>query len=228
MSAPTKPSDPAPGEDVFTDEDLIPDSREVAAKQSGRRRVIIDKTATTVAVIAYGMVAGGMIALGACAAPFVFQLTPYPWSGKAMGAAFSRFDFIAMTCAVTGLGAEVVRTLLTLRSRKSQSWVHRVRRYAAIALALGAAYTGMQLSPQIMVMHEQGVRRNVGAEGAELERVHKQAEMVGKGVVALALALIALHIATLPSGGGGLAEGDEEGEDDEDVLAPLPPGPATR
>lgn len=223
-SAPTKPSDPAPGEDVFTDEDLVPDSRDVAAERRARRHVIIEKTATIFAVIAYGMVAGGMIALGACAAPFVFQLTPHPWSGKAMGAAFSRFDFIAMTCAVIGLGAEVVRTLLTLKSRASQSWVHRVRRYAAIALALGATYTGMQLSPQIMAMHEEGVRRNVGAEGAELERVHKQAELIGKGVVALALALIALHIGTLPGGGPR----STEGEDDEDVLAPLPPGPGTR
>ncbi len=221
MSGPLEPDDPAPGEDVFTDDDLAPSSGELATRRKQERRVVIDTAATIVAVLAYAMIAGGMIALGACAAPYVFELTPHPWSGKAMGAAFSRFDVIAVACAVVGLGAEVVRTMLTLRSPYARAWLPRVRRYVAIALALGAVYSGTQLSPRIMELHEAGVRRNVGAEGTELERIHQQAELVGKIDVALAALLIALHIVTL---GGGLRMGD----DDEDVLAPLPPGPTKR
>src|SRR5687768_10213665 len=105
----------------------------------------IEKAAAIVAVIALGIWAGGMLALGVCAAPFVFQLTPHPHSGQAMGAAFARFDFIAIGCSVVALGAEVVRTIIGLR-RKNHGGVilPRLRRYAAIALALGAVYSGMR------------------------------------------------------------------------------------
>ncbi len=220
MSAPVKPHDPAPGEDVFTADDLLPNSEDERRYRGVVRRARIDKAAVVLAVTAYGMIAGGMIALGACAAPFVFKLTPHPFSGQAMGAAFSRFDYIAVACAVIGLGAEVVRTVLTLKTKAAGSWWPRVRRYAAILLALGSVYSGTQLSPQIMAFHQAGVRRNVGPEGDQLERVHKQAELIGKLVVALAAALIALHV--------GTTSGPSRPEDDEDVLAPLPPGPATR
>ena len=209
MGMPVKSDDPAAGEDVFTDEDLVPEP-------GNSRRSHIDRAATIVAVLALGMIAGGMVALGAAAAPVVFKL-PDPLSGNTMGAAFSRFDSIAITCALVGLAAEVVRTVVSLRSPNSRSWLPRVRRYLAILLACATLFIGLQLSPQIMSAYRAGVRRNVGAEGATLEQNHKQAELVGKVVVGLAAALIALHILTLQGGT----------KDDDDVLGPLPPGPAT-
>jgi hypothetical protein len=215
---PAKPENPAPGEDVFTDEDLQPDSEDERRAKTASRRGAFDTAATIVAVLAFGMIAGGMIALGAVAAPVVFKL-PDPLSGNTMGATFSRFDGVAITCSLIGLAAELVRTLVSFKSRQ-QSWLPRVRRYLAILLALGTLYVGMQLSPKIMSAYEAGVRRNVGAAGAELEATHKRAELVGKVVVALSAALIALHIVTLKSA-------RQQAEDDEDVLGPLPPGPAS-
>jgi hypothetical protein len=203
---------PKPGEDTFTAADLEPSD----AEKNARRRAIAEKAAATVAVMALGLWFGGMIALGACAAPFVFEMTPYPWSGKAMGAAFQRFDGIAMGCAVVVLGCEVVRTLLTLR-RRDGVWIARIRRYLAILAAGCAIYGGMILSPRIVRMHEEGVRRNVGPEGLQLEAVHKQAELVAKVAVVLALALIALHVFTLRTAGD---------DDDDEAVAPLPPGPS--
>jgi hypothetical protein len=200
-----------PGNEVFTAADLEPSDSEKRAI----RRMRIDKAAAITAVLALGTWAGGMLALGACAAPFVFQLTPAPWSGYAMGAAFARFDSIAIACSVLTLGAEVVRTLLVLKRPASRAILPRLRRYAAIVLALGAVYIGMHVSPTINQMHEQGVRRNVGPEGIELERIHKQAELIGKITMPLALALAALHIATLRTAP------DEDDEEEED-LAPRP------
>jgi hypothetical protein len=183
-----------PGEDVFTEEDLQPGDED----KSARRRMHADRAATTVAVTALGLWAGGMVALGACAAPFVFELTPYPFSGQAMGAAFARFDTIAIACSVLVLGCEVARTLIARGA--ATAIVPRIRRGLTVILAMGALYGGVRLTPSILALHNAGVRRNVGADGAELERIHKQAEMIGKITVPGALALIALHIFTLRVG----------------------------
>lgn len=204
----------APGDDVFTDDDLAPSDEEVQA----RRRAVIDRVATAVACVCLGLWAGGMLSLGACAAPFVFKLTPAPLSGNAMGAAFARFDSIAIACAITGLGAEVVRTILALK-RADRSWWPRFRRYAAIILAAAAVYQGVHLTPEINRLHDEGARRRVGAEGAQLESLHTQAESLGKLVVPLALALMVLHIATL--------RGVRDEEEDALTRAPAPPGPGS-
>ena len=211
-------SDPIPpGGDVFTEDDLAPSDDDKRAIRNSR----IDKAAATVATIALGLWLGGTIALGACAAPMVFELTPYPFSGKAMGAAFQRFDMIAIGCAVAALGAEVTRTVLSLKRRSSRgAIVARIRRYALILFAAGVVYTGTQLSPAIMRLHESGVRRHVGAEGDELERIHKQAELVGKVNAVIALLLMVLHVTTVRS------PYEELEDDDEEAYAPLPPGPA--
>jgi hypothetical protein len=205
-------SDVPPGSEVFSEADLAPGDDERRAL----RRALVDRIAATVAVIALGLWAGGLIALGACAAPFVFEYTPYPFSGQAMGLAFRRFDAIAMTCGTIVVGCEVARTLVS-RRRDSQL-VPRIRRALAIMLACGAIYVGLRLTPAIIDMHSAGVRRNVGAEGTELERLHAQAELIGKATVPGALLLIVLHLFTLKSALERLAEEDE-------ALAPLPPGP---
>ena len=62
------------------------------------------RLAAAVGALAAGVWVGGMVALGACAAPFVFRMTPAPYSGDAMGAAFARFDQIALGAAVALLG----------------------------------------------------------------------------------------------------------------------------
>jgi hypothetical protein len=206
---------PAPGEDVFTAADLEPSEEDKRAI----RRMRIDKGAAIVAVIALGVWAGGMLALGVCAAPFVFRLTPAPWSGYAMGAAFARFDTIAIAMSVLTLGAEVVRTLLAMRRPAARALLPRLRRYGAIVLALAAVYSGMRLSPTINQMHQDGVRRNVGPEGIELEKIHKQAELIAKIAMPLALVLAALHVVTLRT---------SPEDDEEESEAPLPPGPRSR
>jgi hypothetical protein len=197
MSTP-RDSDPAPGEDVFTEDDLAPDSLDSldSLDIKAMRNMRIDRGLVVIAVSALGLWVGGIIALGACAAPMVFEFTPHPFSGRAMGAAFMRFDSIAIGCSVVVLGCEVVRTLLTMKER-SQALMPRVRRYFAIAMAAGAVFLGMRLSPEIMRLHEAGVRRGIGVDGEHLQAIHAQAELIAKILVPMAFALIALHILTL-------------------------------
>ncbi|HHH11288.1 MAG TPA: DUF4149 domain-containing protein [Sorangium sp.] len=198
---------PAPGEDTFCEDDLAPSEFERKALRARR----IDRAATSIAVVALGLWSGGMLSLGACAAPMVFKLVPAPVSGYAMGAAFARFDNIAIGCGVVLLAAEMVRTWL---ARGHTNWLSRVRRYMAILLSGAAVYGALVLTPTINEMHASGVQRRVGPAGEQLERVHNNAEMIGRITVPSAMLLMALHIFTIRSA-----------EDDEELaLAPLAPG----
>jgi len=202
-----------PGHETFTESDLAPPEWEVQA----RRRARVDRGATFVAVLALGLWCGGLVALGACAAPMVFGLTPYPFSADAMSAAFERFDGIALGCVVATLGAEVTRSFLDLRSPRAprDRLLARARRYLGILAAVGAIVSGTMLTPEIVRLHKSGARRGVGPDGQRLAEVHKQAESLSKGLLVAAVVTIALHVATVRS-----AREDE----DDDAAAPLPPG----
>jgi hypothetical protein len=201
------------GSEVFGPDDLEPAVWEKkAAKQAGR-----DKVLTIVACCALGTWGGGMTALGVCAAPMVFRLAPAPFNGYAMGAAFERFDAIAVACALCVLACEAGRTLVSWGG--PQRKLDRVRRYAAILLALAAVFSATALSPRINAMYRAGVRRGIEPGGAALEKLHKQAEAVSKGVVPMAFFLLGLHILTLRS------RHDFELEAAEQDLGPAAPGP---
>ncbi len=198
--------------ETFSESDLEPSAEEASRK----RRLVVDRVAVVVAVLAAGLVVGGMLALGACAAPMVFRLTPAPYSGNAMGAAFARFDRIAIGASCALLAAEVARTYLARRHR--QKITERLRRFAGIGLAGAVTFMGLVLSPEINDLHTKGVRRGEGELGMQLEATHKRAEMVGRLEAALGLLCIALHVFTLRTS-------SDEDEDDLDAPAPLPPGP---
>jgi uncharacterized membrane protein len=199
-------------EERFSASDLEPSDDEKRALV----RANIDRVAAAVAVLAAGVWVGGMVALGACAAPAVFQLTPAPHSGNAMGVAFARFDKIALGAAVLVLAAEVARTWAA--GGRARLVAARVRRLTAFAAAACAAYIGLALTPQINELHLSGAQRGVGPAGEVLEAVHKRAELVGKVETGLGVALVALHVFTL-------ALRRPEEDDDHGYAEPLPPGP---
>jgi hypothetical protein len=193
----------------FSEEDLAPDS----SARRATRTWMIDRLAAATGVTAAGLVLGGMLALGAAAAPAVFSLTPRPFSGHAMGQAFTRFGQIALGAACVALLVEVVRALLHRRTPQ-RPW-DRVRRLVSIGVAGCAATMAFNLTPAISRLHESGAVRGEGEQGMLLEATHRRAELVGKLESGLALTLIFLHVLTLRG----------RVEDDEEVSAPLPPGP---
>jgi hypothetical protein len=152
--------------------------------------------ATTLAVVCLGIWVGGLVALGACAAPIVFHVVPAPFSGDAMGAVFRRFDQVAITCGVVVLACEAVR-LRTAPPVSGNRVFERTRTALAVVAAGAAIYGGTRLSPAILALHAAGAVRGLGAEGLELERVHQLAESVAKVEVAAGLLLLALHVTTL-------------------------------
>ncbi len=156
-------------------------------------------TLVTVALVALGVWMGGMIALGAIAAPVVFKTVPAPTNADAMTVVFRRFDTLALACvALAGL-VEVALAVL----RRGRFAGLELARGGLVAVA-GAAvlYVALAVSPRIEALHRAGAVRGQagsagGAGGAELDAIHATAERAGKLGLALGVALIALHAAGL-------------------------------
>lgn len=155
----------------------------------------VERGATVLAIVCLALWVGGLVALGACAAPIIFHVVPAPLSGDAMGAVFRRFDAVVISCAVVVLGSEAVRIRV---GAAPASIAARTRTALAIVAAAAGIYGGVRLSPAIVALHAAGAVRGFGADGAELERLHEWAEAVAKVEVAAGLVLLALQVFTLP------------------------------
>jgi len=150
--------------------------------------------------------AGGLGILGAVVAPIVFRVVAAPASADAMTLVFRRYDAIAMTCAAIAFVAEATLGFLAHRPSEgegtSEPEAERPRRRIApsdvvrsgalgVAGALAIA-VGAWLSPGIEGLHRGGAVRGFGADGLELERLHRLAELAGKGQIALLLVVLVL------------------------------------
>jgi uncharacterized membrane protein len=150
------------------------------------------KATTAVALLACALWLGGMIALGAIAAPTVFGIVPAPYSADAMTVVFRRFDKLAMSCAAILALTEVVRARLTTDLTRADL----VRGAAVLLAGLLAIAEGMILAPRIEELHRGGAIRGLGAAGEALESAHHLAELAGKGealLVALVVVLLAFR-----------------------------------
>jgi len=150
--------------------------------------------AAALAVVALAIWVGGLVALGACAAPIVFRVVPAPLSGDAMGAVFRRFDGLAIGAAVVVLGCEAVR--MWVREGPAGN-AERIRGALVVAAGAAAIYGGVVLSPSIVALHAAGAVRGFGQDGLELERLHALAEGVAKAEVSMGLLLLVLQVTTL-------------------------------
>jgi hypothetical protein len=153
----------------------------------------IRRVASTVALLAIAVWLGGLVALGALAAPVIFSMVSLPTAADAMVVVFHRFDLVAMTCAALVLIAEAVRA-------GAAPPVSRVDIARGVASALAAALAvleGTVVSPRITALHESGAIRGLGAGGMELARLHNLAELCGQSQLVLLAAVVALHVAAL-------------------------------
>jgi hypothetical protein len=150
-----------------------------------------ERATASLGLLAIAVWLGGLVALGALAAPVVFSVAPWPASADAMSIVFRRFDHLAMACAVLVLVAEVAGSLMR------PSRIVRLRTLVATLAAGVAAVEGTAISPRIAQLHADGAIRGVGIPGRELARLHDWAEVCGKAQVALLVALVVLHVLVL-------------------------------
>jgi hypothetical protein len=175
---------------------------------------ILRKALTVLALVAVALWMGGMVALGAIAAPVVFRVVPAPTSADAMTIVFRRFDMLAMACAAVVLLVEVALAVTTRPILRRDI----ARAFAALIAGGLAVTTGAFLSPKIAGLHEAGAIRGLGALGEELDRAHRAAVTCGNVTMLLLIVVIVLHVI-----GRGTTTGSESG-------ARVPPSakPATK
>lgn len=164
----------------------------------------VSKISTAVSLIACALWAGGLVALGAIAAPVVFGMVPAPSSADAMTVVFRRFDKLAMLCAALLASGEFVR----VRTSAKISRLDMARGFAALAAGVLAVIEGVYLSPKIEGLHLAGAIRGLNDLGRDLEAAHHLAELSGKGQLLFLFAFIVLSVYTMPTAVPPGAPGD--------------------
>lgn len=150
------------------------------------------KISTAISLIACALWAGGLVALGAIAAPVVFGMVPAPSSADAMTVVFRRFDKVAMSCAALLAAGEFVR----VRTSPKISRLDMARGFSALAAGVLAVIEGVYLSPKIEGLHLAGAIRGLNDLGRDLEAAHHLAELCGKGQLLFLFAFIFLSVYT--------------------------------
>jgi putative copper export protein len=155
--------------------------------------LVIRRVLSSVALLAIAVWLGGLVALGAVAAPVVFGMVSFPSSADAMTVVFRRFDFVAMTCAALVLATESIRPLAGLASER----LAPARTVASLLAAVAAVVEGVKISPRIADLHAAGAIRGVDEAGRELAHLHDLAEACGKIELVLLAVVVVLHVVAL-------------------------------
>jgi hypothetical protein len=168
---------------------------------------------STFALVAISVWLGGILALGAIVAPIVFNTIPRPEAADAMILVFQRFDLVAIGCVAVIVATEIFRTLAPPTPGARVRKIGRIdiaRMLTGVAGAILVLTEALWITPTIVDLHRHGAIRGFGGPGLELDRMHRLAESCGKVQVALALALVALHVVTLSVGAGDAAKPDDK------------------
>jgi hypothetical protein len=158
--------------------------------------MLVRRLASSVALLAGAVWLGGLVALGAVAAPIVFSRVSWPENADAMSLVFRRFDSVAMTCAALVVASDAARAFAGVRFTR----LDLGRGLASLIAVAAAVVEGASISPRIAALHAGGAVRGVDAAGLELARLHDLAEALGKAQVILLAIAIVLEVLSLSAG----------------------------
>jgi len=153
------------------------------------RKAAVARVTGVAAILALAVWLGGLVALGAVAAPVVFGTVAMPAAADAMTTVFRRFDVVAMACATIVLLAEAARVL----ARVPYARADHARAGLSVVAAGLAVWEGARVSPRIAHLHFAGAVRGLGPAGMELDRLHDLAETIGKAEVVVLALVLGLH-----------------------------------
>ncbi len=146
----------------------------------------------SVRILALAVWLGGLVALGAIAAPLVFGHVPAPFSADAMTLVFRRFDRFAVASGVVLLVCDGVSAWIGNRATR----LDVVRMGCTVLATLLASLEAAWLSPAISSLHSSGAVRGMGRTGIALEEFHRWAEAVAKGELVLLVVIVVLTALT--------------------------------
>lgn len=156
------------------------------------KRAWISVTAETVATLAVVPWLGGLIALGAIAAPEVFGRLERETAGSLMGPIFRNFDTLVIVAALVFAAAEIARVAVV----GARGWLARVRLGAGALLVACGLISALWLGPQIGEAFDTGVRRDHTSDaGRAMDTAHRRAELAGKTAIILGASWLALGVA---------------------------------
>jgi hypothetical protein len=147
--------------------------------------------ASVIGALAVAVWLGGLIALGAIAAPLVFANVSFPQSADAMTLVFRRFDMVAMTCAAIAMASEAAK----VAGRVAFGRADHLRAGLTVVAAVLAVGEGTLVSPRIAALHGAGVMRGMGVAGETLSHLHDIAETLGKTELVLLAIVLGLLVA---------------------------------
>jgi hypothetical protein len=168
------------------------DSRKLERSESSesRTRRALPAIASVVGALAVAVWLGGLIALGAIAAPLVFANVSFPQSADAMTLVFRRFDTVAMTCAAIAMACEAAK----VAARVAFGRADHLRAGLTVVAAVLAVVEGTLVSPRIAALHGAGVMRGMGVAGETLSHLHDIAETLGKTELVLLAIVLGLLV----------------------------------
>jgi hypothetical protein len=152
------------------------------------RRARLSAAFETAAMLALALWLGGVVALGAFAAPTVFGALEGATAGAVMGAIFAKFERAAVVLMGVFLVAEVARGMLG----GERGRLARVRSVAAVVVVCLALLEALWLGPSINELFHEGARRGTGAAGVRLDELHNWAEATSKAAAVAAAVWIGL------------------------------------
>ncbi len=156
-------------------------------------KLLLPRVTATVSLLAVALWLGGLVALGALAAPVVFSVVPLPTSADAMTIVFRRFDQVAMGCGAVVLASEAMRVIGGVPFARPD----QLRAGTSVLACALAVLQGVYVSPRIAALHVGGAVRGVGDAGLELSRLHGVAETVGKAELLLLVVVVAAQVVAL-------------------------------
>ena len=145
--------------------------------------------------IPFSLVVFGILILGFFVAPVIFkELTQRPVASEVMTLIFNRYYPFAFICTIITLLMESIRFLCFKKDLlNSKIWLVQIS--AIIVVTFMTGYSNLKILPRINEMREtqKGPTLWVNDEFVEL---HKQAEMLGKGMFTFGLIPLIIMVTT--------------------------------
>ena len=145
---------------------------------------------TGVQNIGLALMIGGMLAIGAFAAPVIFRQFPREEAGTALTLIFRRYDIVLLVALGLVLAGEIARYLSGVF--EANQTMNLVRYGLLVALTGLMLYSIQVVNAKIEAMHHQGVQRSGTPEGQEFHRVHVLSEQLYKIEMFLAMGLMVI------------------------------------
>jgi len=146
---------------------------------------------TAVQALGLSLMVGGMLALGAFAAPAVFSGLPRNLAAPVMARIFTRYDVVILISMLLAHVGEYFRWISHAFVKKSR--INYLRLGLLGVLTVGVIYSTQVLNPKIEEMNMSGIRRGTATvEGHRFDALHKRSENIYKLELLIAVLLLLL------------------------------------